>query len=126
MAAYEISISLSKRCKLCNMQPQYGNLQKAHASRVLRAAFVESFNATQMSAYEITKDQLGNYQVSEAKANTPTIVKFDEDSLKCFISFIENLSEKERVFFGDETIFAQAMELYSQMMEEQQNEEGGE
>lgn len=124
--AYEISISLAKRCKLCNMQPQYGNLQKAHASRVLRAVFVESFSSTQMATYEITKDQMGNYQVSEAKADTPTIVKFDEDSLSCFKAFIDNLSEKERVFFGDETIFAQAVELYSQMMAAQQNEEGGE
>lgn len=123
---YDISITLEKRCKLCNMQPQYGNLNQAHASRVLRNVFIESFAKSQLDAYEITKDQLGNYHVSEEKANTPTIVKFDEDSLSCFKSFIENLSEKERVFFGDETIFSQAIELYSQMMAAQQNEEGGE
>lgn len=79
MATYEISITLEKRCKLCNMQPQYGNLQKAHASRVLRNAFIESFAQSQIDAYEITKDQMGNYHVSEEKADDPTIVKFDED-----------------------------------------------
>ena len=126
MATYDISITLSKRCKLCNMQPQYGNLNQAHASRVLRAAFIESFSSGQMADYEITKDQLGNYQVSAKKADSPTIVKFNEDSLKCFKAFIDNLSEKERVFFADETIFAQAVELYSQMMAAQQNEGGGE
>lgn len=123
---YDISITLEKRCKLCNMQPQYGNLNQAHASRVLRNVFIESLAKSQLDAYEITKDKLGNYHVSEEKANTPTIVKFEEDSLSCFKSFIENLSEKERVFFGDETIFSQAIELYSQMMAAQQNEEGGE
>lgn len=126
MATFDISITIAKRCKLCNMQPQYGNLNQAHASRILRNAFIESLAQSQLDAYEITKDQMGNYHVSEEKANTPTIVKLDEDSLSCFKSFIEDLDAKERVFFGDETIFAQVVESYSQMKAAQQNEEGGE
>lgn len=123
MATYDISITLGKRCKLCNMQPQYGNMQQAHASRVLRAVFIESFGATQMQAYEITKDGLGNYHVPETKEDSPTMVKFDEDALKCFKEFIDNLSDEERVFFGDEAIFANALNLYDQMTTAQQGEQ---
>lgn len=126
MATYDISITLGKRCKLCNMQPQYGNLNQAHASRVLRNAFIESLAQSQLDAYEITKDQMGNYHVSEEKANTPTIVKFDEDSLSCFKSFIDDLSEKERVFFGDETIFANVMDQWNQAHPQEETTEGGE
>lgn len=114
MATYVISITLEKRCKLCNMQPQYGNLNQAHASRVLRNAFIESFAQSQLAAYEITKDQMGNYHVSEAKKDSPTEVKLNDDSLNCFKEFIEGLSEKQRVFFGDETIFANVMETWNQ------------
>lgn len=125
---YDISITLEKRCKLCNMQPQYGNLNQAHASRVLRNAFIESFAQSQLDAYEITKDQLGNYHVSEAKKDSPTMVRLDDDSLNCFKEFIDGLSEKQRVFFGDETIFANVMDLWNQAhpQEETPTTEGGE
>lgn len=122
MATYEISITLGKRCKLCNMLPQYGNMKQAHASRVLRAVFIESFGASQIQSYEITKDELGNYHVPEAKEDSPTSVKFNEDSLKCFKEFIDNLDDEERVFFGDEAIFANALNLYDQMTVSQQGE----
>lgn len=128
MATYDISITLEKRCKLCNMQPQYGNLNQAHASRVLRNAFIESFAKSQMDAYEITKDQMGNYHVSEAKKDSPTNVKLDDDALNCFKEFIDGLSEKQRVFFGDETIFANVMNQWNQahQQEETPTTEGGE
>lgn len=126
MATYEISITLEKRCKLCNMQPQYGNLNQAHASRVLRNAFIESFAKSQLDDYEITKDQMGNYHVSESKKDSPTIVKLNDDSLNCFKEFIEGLSEKQRVFFGDETIFATVMGLWNQAHPQEETTEGGE
>ena len=126
MATYDISISLEKRCKLCNMQPQYGNLNQAHASRVLRKAFIESFAQSQLDAYEITKDQMGNYHVSEAKMDSPTWVKLDDDSLNCFKEFIDGLSEKQRVFFGDETIFATVMDLWNTAHPQEETTEGGE
>ena len=126
MATYDISITLEKRCKLCNMQPQYGNLNQAHASRVLRNAFIESFAQSQMSAYEITKDQMGNYHVSEDKKDSPTIVRLDDDSLNCFKEFIDGLSEKQRVFFGDETIFANVMDQWNQAHQQEETTEGGE
>lgn len=128
MATYDISITLEKRCKLCNMQPQYGKLNQAHASRVLRNAFIESFAQSQIDAYEITKDKMGNYHVSEAMKDSPTIVKLDDDSLNCFKEFIDCLSEKQRVFFGDETIFATVMDLWNQAhpQEETPTTEGGE
>jgi hypothetical protein len=108
------------------MQPQYGNLNQAHASRVLRNAFIESFAQSQMNAYEITKDQMGNYHVSEDKKDSPTIVKLDDDSLNCFKEFIDELSEKQRVFFGDETIFATVMGLWNQAHPQEETTEGGE
>lgn len=126
MATYDISITLEKRCKLCNMQPQYGNLNQAHASRVLRNAFIESLAQSQLDAYEITKDQLGNYHVSEAKKNSPTMVRLDDDSLNCFKEFIDGLSEKQRVFFGDETIFANVMYQWNQAHPQEETTEGGE
>jgi len=125
MATYDISITLEKRCKLCNMQPQYGNLNQAHASRVLRNAFIESFAKSQLDDYEITKDQMGNYHVSESKKDSPTIVKLNDDSLNCFKEFIEGLSEKQRVFFGDETIFATVMNLWNQAHPQEDPTEGG-
>lgn len=126
MATYEISISLEKRCKLCNMQPQYGNLNQAHASRVLRNAFIESFAKSQLDDYEITKDQMGNYHVSESKKDSPTIVKLNDDSLNCFKEFIEGLSEKQRVFFGDEQIFSNVMDQWKQAHQQEETTEGGE
>lgn len=125
---YDISITLEKRCKLCNMQPQYGNLNQAHASRVLRKAFIESFAKSQMDAYEITKDQMGNYHVSEAQKDSPTMVRLDDDALNCFKEFIDGLSEKQRVFFGDEQIFANVMDQWNQAhpQEETPTTEGGE
>lgn len=127
MATYDISITLEKRCKLCNMQPQYGNLKQAHASRVLRNAFIESFAQSQMDAYEITKDQMGNYHVSESKKDSPTNVKLEDDALNCFKEFIDGLSEKQRVFFGDERIFSTVMDLWNQAhQQETPTTEGGE
>lgn len=126
MATYEISITLEKRCKLCNMQPQYGTLNQAHASRVLRNAFIESFAKSQLDDYEITKDQMGNYHVSESKKDSPTIVKLNDDSLNCFKEFIDGLNEKQRVFFGDETIFANIMDQWNQAHPQEETTEGGE
>jgi hypothetical protein len=107
------------------MQPQYGNLDQAHASRVLRNAFIESFAKSQLDDYEITKDQMGNYHVSESKKDSPTIVKLNDDSLNCFKEFIEGLSEKQRVFFGDETIFANIMDQWNQAHPQEETTEGG-
>lgn len=126
MATYDISITLEKRCKLCNMQPQYGNLNQAHASRILRNAFIESFAKSQMDAYEITKDQMGNYHVGESQKDSPTMVRLDDDALNCFKEFIDGLSEKQRVFFGDEQIFATVMDRWNQANPQEETTEGGE
>ena len=126
MAIHEISITLEKRCKLCNMQPQYGNLSQAHASRVLRNAFIESFAQSQLNTYEITKDQLGNYHVSESKKDSPTMVRLDDDSLNCFKEFIDGLSEKQRVFFADEQIFSTVIDLWNQAHPQEETTDVGE
>lgn len=107
----QISMTIGQRCNLCNQMPTYGDLETMLDSKSIRNALVENFSQTQMEAYKITKNGLGQYEVDETTKNTPTIVTFDEVSLSSIKNFINGISEKKRVFIDDANLFQSIMNL---------------
>lgn len=107
----QISMTIGQRCKLCNQMPTYGDLEAMLESKSIRGALIENFSTTQMEAYKISKNGLGQYEADETTKDTPTMVTFDNVALASIKKFISNISEKNHVFVDDANLFQRIMNL---------------
>lgn len=110
MAGIKIQISNSDRVRFYNLQPQYGNLEIAHASRIIRRELIDKLSDEQKEARGISKNAMGVYIVSADKAEDKTDMTLTEDSLAVFKNWILRLSEEKKVYYLDEETFSMIME----------------
>lgn len=110
MAGIKIQISNSDRVRFYNMQPQYGNLEIAHASRIIRRELIDKLSDTQKEQRGIYKNHMGVYVVYPDKENDKTDMTLTEDSLAVFKNWILRLSEEKKVYYSDEETFSMIME----------------
>lgn len=109
---YNFNITWGQRVHVCNMFPTVGTLRDMHISRVMRNILIEAVEASDLSQNGITKNELGKYVIPQKNENRPSSITLDEDSLKLFYDFIQDLSQKKQVSIDFESIFTSVVNTY--------------
>lgn len=102
----EIGMTLKQCVEHANLMPVIGSLQDVIEAKALRYRLADKFGKAQLEAYEITKnDKTGKYSVSDEKANTGVLVKFEDEEILYFRHFIERLDEKKLVSINNVDLY---------------------
>lgn len=120
---YTLNITWGQRVHICNMFPTIGSLHDMHISHIMRDILIESVDAATLSQNGITKNELGKYSLPEKNENRPSDITLDDNSLKLFYEFIENLSSKKQVQLAFESIFTLVVNTYEESQETDQPEQ---
>lgn len=117
MDSVKISIKNGERCRFYNMLPEYGSLETARVTRIMRYELIDKLSDQQKETRGISKNELGQYVCEEDKKELQTDMTLTEESLQAFKSFIERMSAANSVYYIDEPLFTQIIE--SNLEEEQ-------
>lgn len=120
---YTLNITWGQRVHICNMFPTIGTLHDMHISHIMRNILIESVDAATLAQNGITKNELGKYSLPEKNENRPSDITLDDNSLKLFYEFIENLSSKKQVQLAFESIFTLVVNTYEESQETDQEEQ---
>lgn len=102
----EIGMTIRQCVEHANLMPTMGSLQQVTEAKALRNKFVDRFSQAQLDAYGITKEELtGRYFVSDEKANTGVLVKFEDEEIKYFQNFISTLDKLKMVSIGNVELY---------------------
>lgn len=107
----KINIKNGERCRFYNMLPEYGTMETAHMTRIMRYELIDKLSDQQRESRGISKNVLGQYVCAEATKDLTTDMTLNDDSLLVFKSFIERISTANGVYYLDEPLFAQIMEM---------------
>ena len=105
------------------MFPTVGTLHDMHISHVMRDILIEAVDAATLATNGITKNELGEYTLPAKNENRPSEITLNDESLKLFYEFIENLSNKKQVQLAYESIFTLVVETYEESQETDQPEQ---
>lgn len=120
---YTLNITWGQRVHLCNMFPTIGTLHDMHISHIMRDILIEAVDASVLAQNGITKNELGKYSLPEKNEKRPSDLTLDDNSLKLFYEFIENLSTKKQVQLAFESIFTLVVKTYEESQETDQPEQ---
>lgn len=103
----KINIKNGERCRFYNMLPEYGSLETARMTRIMRFELIDKLSDQQKETRGISKNALGQYVCEEEKKDIQTDMTLTEESLQAFKSFIERMSAANSVYYIDEPLFSQ-------------------
>lgn len=119
----EIGMTIRQCVEHANLMPTMGSLQQVTEAKALRNKFVDRFSQVQLDAYGITKEErTGRYFVSDEKANTGVLVKFEDEEIKYFQNFIDTLDKLKMVSIGNVELYKK-VNSFSPMVDEIPQEE---
>lgn len=119
----EIGMTIRQCVEHANLMPTMGSLQQVTEAKALRNKFVDRFSQAQLDAYGITKEErTGRYFVSDEKANTGVLVKFEYEEIKYFQNFIDTLDKLKMVSIGNVELYKK-VNSFSPMVDEIPQEE---
>lgn len=107
----EIFMTIGQRCDSANILPTMGTLQAMTEAKALKRAFVEGFGKAQIEAYEITKDEMGQYHTTDAKKDTNTKVTLSDEEVRYFKNMISSLSAKKMVTIDNVDLYNKVMAI---------------
>jgi len=111
MTEIKIQISNSDRVRFYNMQPQYGDLETARESRIIRYELIDKLSVEQLVSRGISQNELGQYQVTSEKENEKTDMTLSNESLEAFKGYINTQSNKKMVYYADEPLFSSILAM---------------
>ena len=115
--ANKVSIKNKDRCRFYNMQPQYGDLETARESRIIRYELIDKLSPEQLQNRGISVNAMGQYEVTPEQANNETDMTLSNESLSVWKGYINKTSAKGLIYYADEPLFSQILEM--------EEEEGG-
>lgn len=109
--ANKVRIKNIDRCRFYNMQPQYGDLETARESRIIRYELIDKLSTDQLVSRGISMNELGQYQVTAEKENDETDMTLSNESLEAFKGYINKQSNKKMVYYADEPLFSSILAM---------------
>lgn len=109
--ANKVSIKNIDRCRFYNMQPQYGDLETARESRIIRYELIDKLSVEQLMSRGISINAMGQYQVTDEKKNEETDMTLSNESLEVFKGYINKQSNKKMIYYADEPIFSSILAM---------------
>ena len=120
---YTLNITWGQRVHICNMFPTVGTLHDMHISHVMRDILIEAVDPAVLAQNGITKNELGEYTLPEKNEKRPSEITLNDNSLKLFYEFVQDLSSKRIVQLAYESIFTLVVETYEESQESQETEQ---
>lgn len=109
--ANKVRIKNIDRCRFYNMQPQYGDLETARESRIIRYELIDKLSNEQLLSRGITINAMGQYQVTDEKKNEETDMTLSNESIEVFKGYINKQSVKKMIYYADEPIFSSILAM---------------
>lgn len=109
--ANKVRIKNIDRCRFYNMQPQYGDLETARESRIIRYELIDKLSIEQLVSRGISMNELGQYQVTAEKENEETDMTLSNESLEAFKGYINTQSNKKMIYYADEPLFSSILAM---------------
>lgn len=107
----KIQIKNKERVRFYNMQKEYGDLDRARETRIIRHELIDKLSEQQKADRGISLNAFGVYVASEEMAENVTDMTLTGESLEVFKAFIARTSEEQKVFYLDEPLFRQILEM---------------
>lgn len=109
--ANQVNIKNKDRCRFYNMQPQYGDLETARESRIIRYELIEKLSDKQLEDRGIYRGAMGMYEVSTERAEDATPMTLSDESLEVWKRYINKLSARGLVYYLDESFFREILSM---------------
>lgn len=116
---YTLNINWGQRVNICNLFPTIGTLHDMHISRVIRGVLVENESAQVLSSLGIVKNEVGMYTIPAKNENRPNdahSITLNDESLKLFYEFVQDLSNKRCVQLEFEPFFSEVVDTYEESL----------
>lgn len=126
---YTLNINWGQRVNICNLFPTIGTLHDMHISRVIRGVLVENESAQVLANLGIVKNEVGLYTIPTKNENRPNdahSITLNDESLKLFYEFVQNLSNKRCVQLEFEPFFSEVVETYEESQQTESEPEDSE
>lgn len=107
----QVQIKNKERIRFYNMQAEFGTLDRARETRIIRYELIDKLSAEQLESRGIWKNIWGIYECREETAELSTNMTLTEESLEVFKAFIQRASEDGKVFYLDEPLFRQIISI---------------
>lgn len=103
----QVQIKNKERVRFYNMQEEFGTLDRARETRIIRHELIDKLSNEQLESRGIYKNVFGIYECSEETAELSTNMTLTDESLVVFKAFIQRASSAGKVFYLDEPLFRQ-------------------
>ena len=126
---YTLNINWGQRVNMCNLFPTIGTLHDMHISRVIRGVLVENESAQVLANMGIVKNEVGMYTIPAKNENRPNdahSITLNDESLKLFYEFVQNLSNNRCVQLEFEPFFSEVVETYEESKQTESEPEDSE
>ena len=126
---YTLNINWGQRVNMCNLFPTIGTLHDMHISRVIRGVLVENESAQVLANMGIVKNEVGMYTIPAKNENRPNdahSITLNDESLKLFYEFVQNLSNNRCVQLEFEPFFSEVVETYEESQQTESEPEDSE
>jgi len=120
---HTLNITWGQRVNICNLFQTIGTLHDMHISRVIRGVLVENESAQVLATNGIEKNEIGMWTIPTKNENRPSSITLDDEALKLFYEFVEDLSEKRCIQLEFEPFFSLVVETYEESQPEQKEPE---
>ena len=107
----KVQIKNKERVRFYNMQKEDGDLDRARETRIIRYELIDKLSDQQKTDRGISLNVFGVYVVSEEKADDVTEMTLTDESLDVFKTFVARTSDEHKVFYLDEPLFRQILEM---------------
>lgn len=107
----QVQIKNKERVRFYNMQAEFGTLDRARETRIIRYELIDKLSEEQLESRGIHKNIWGIYECSEDTAEISTNMTLTDESLEVFKAFIQRASEEGKVFYLDEPLFRQIISI---------------
>ena len=107
----QVQIKNKERVRFYNMQAEFGTLDRARETRIIRYELIDKLSDEQLESRGIHKNVFGIYECSEETAELSSNMTLTEESLVVFKSFIQRASAEGKVFYLDEPLFRQIINI---------------
>lgn len=126
---YTLNINWGQRVKICNLFPTIGTLHDMHISRLIRGVLVENESEQVLANMGIVKNEVGMYTIPAKNENRPNdahSITLNDESLKLFYEFVQNLSNNRCVQLEFEPFFSKVVETYEDSQQTESEPEDSE
>lgn len=107
----KIQIKNKERVRFYNMQAEFGTLDRARETRIIRYELIDKLSDEQLMSRGIYKNVFGIYDCREETAELSSDMTLTEESLEVFKAFIQRASADGKVFYLDEPLFSSILAM---------------